>query len=133
MNLLLTEAFAGILDAECVAIWRTPEGVPDVQALEEIAHEPGEAQRYVAMKADDGEEISLADAKARIAKHSSATDLAALYLRYRHLRPEELDAFIDDARKVTPLMVDHVWGVLWVACATVRTMAAYRAAAAAID
>ncbi|MGC4985734.1 hypothetical protein ACLQ18_34710 [Streptomyces sp. DT193] len=88
MNLLLAEAFAGILDAECVAIWRTPEGVPDVQALEEIAHEPGEAQRYVAMKADDGEETSLADAKARIAKHSSVTDLAALYLRYRHLRPE---------------------------------------------
>ncbi|WP_392957410.1 hypothetical protein [Streptomyces sp. LN245] len=54
MNLLLAEAFAGILDAECVAIWRTPEGVPDVQTLEEIAHEPGGAQRYVAMKADDG-------------------------------------------------------------------------------
>ncbi len=94
------------------------------------------AGRSAALCGNEGgrrEEISLADAKARIAKHSSATDLAALYLRYRHLRPEELDAFIDDARKLTPLMVDHVWGVLWVACATVRTMAAYRAAAAAID
>ncbi|MFG2425102.1 hypothetical protein ACGFWD_39590 [Streptomyces sp. NPDC048448] len=133
VNLLLAEVFAGILDDECPVIWRNTEGVPDVRALAEIAHDPGEAHRYVALKVADGQELSLADAKARIARRSSATDLAMLYLRYRHLHSEQLAAFIDDARKQTPLMVDHVWGVLWVACATVRAMAAYRAAAEAID
>ncbi|MFE4824772.1 hypothetical protein ACFRFU_52280 [Streptomyces sp. NPDC056704] len=84
-------------------------------------------------KAADGQEISLAEAKARIARHSSATDLTTTYLRYRHLHPEQLAAFVDDASKQTPLMVDRVWGARWVACATVRAMAAYRAAADAID
>ncbi|MFI5990370.1 hypothetical protein ACIBAC_00750 [Streptomyces sp. NPDC051362] len=129
LNLLLAEAFAGLLDEDCPDTWRTPEGVPDVQALHEIAHDPAEAHRYVALKADDGEELSLADAKARIARHSSAVDLAALYLRVRHLEAERLHAFVDDARKRTPLMVDQVWGALWVACSTVRTMNAWRAAA----
>ena len=131
-NLLLAEVFAGILGDECPVIWRNTEGVPDVRALAEIAHDPAEAHRYVALKAADGQEISLAEAKARIARHSSATDLTMTYLRYRHLHPEQLAAFIDDARKQTPLMVDRVWGALWVACATVRAMAAYRAAAEAI-
>ncbi|MGW3633460.1 hypothetical protein ACWD7F_25445 [Streptomyces sp. NPDC005122] len=107
--------------------------MPDVRALAQIAHDPGEAHRYVALEAADGQELSLAEAKARIARRSSATDLSMLYLRYRHLDPEQLAAFIDDARKQTPVMADHVWGSLWVACATVRAMAAYRAAIEAIN
>ncbi|MFF4902548.1 hypothetical protein [Streptomyces sp. NPDC001068] len=129
VNLLLAEAFAGLLDEDCPTTWRTLEGVPDVQALYEIAHDPREAHRYVALKAADGEELSLADAKARIARHSSAVDLAMVYLRVRHLDPEQLPVFVDDARRETPLMVDQVWGALWVACSTVRAMNAWRAAA----
>lgn len=133
VNLLLAEVFAGILEAECPLIWRNTEGVPDVCALAAIAQDPGEAHPFVALKAADGKEISLADAKARIARHSSTTDLAMLYLRRRHLHPELLAAFLDDARKQSPRTVDHLWGALWVACATVRAMAAYRAAIEATD
>ncbi|MGW1070960.1 hypothetical protein ACWD4F_41505 [Streptomyces aureus] len=117
-NLLLAQAFAEILDAERPAEWRTSEGVPDVPALVEACDD----RRYVSAKADEGEELDPADAKARLAAHGRAVDLAMLYLRYWHLRPEQLEGFVADARRMTPLMVDHVWGALWIACTAVRAL-----------
>lgn len=72
-------------------------------------------------------DLGLADAKACLAKQGRAIDLAVLYLRYRHLLPEQLDAFVADARPMTPLMVNHVWG-----CTAARVHGSTRAVTQAL-
>ena len=122
VNLMLAHIFADILEAECPARWRTMWGVPDVVTLIAFADEPDLVARYTRVKAGQGRQVAAADAKARIAAAENAAVLAEKFLKVRQQAPERLGVFTA-AEGATGLMVDHVWGALWMACAKVRELA----------
>ncbi|MFF4276191.1 hypothetical protein [Streptomyces sp. NPDC001536] len=123
VNLLLAQVFADILDKECSPEWRTLWGVPDVVRLTAVEDEQKFMENYPREKAARGQRVATADAKARLATAANAAILAQRFLRVRRETPEKLGEFTAFAEGATGLMVDHVWGALWIACAKVRELA----------
>ncbi|MEU2585279.1 hypothetical protein ABZ612_20425 [Streptomyces avermitilis] len=122
VNLLLARIFAEILEAECPAEWRTMWGVPNVVKLIGMGDENNLEERYVAAKAGKGLPVAHADAKARIAAAENAAVLAQQYLKVLMKAPDEIAEFTAAAEDATGLMIDHVWGALWMACAKAREL-----------
>jgi hypothetical protein len=123
VNLLLARTFAEILEEECPVQWRTLWGVPDVVRLAAIEDEQEAIGRYTREKAAQGQRVVTADAKARLAAAAEAAVLAQRFLQVRRESPGRLREFTAVAEGATGLMVDHVWGALWMACAKVRELA----------
>jgi hypothetical protein len=123
VNLLLAHALADILDEECPAEWRTILGVPNVVKLNAIDEQQDLIARYARRKAAQGKPVTIADAKARVATADNVAVLAQQFLKVRKTTPERLREFTAAAEGATGLMVDHVWGALWMACGKVRELA----------
>lgn len=124
VNLLLAEALAGILEEECPARWRTLAGVPDVTRLAAIEDEQEAIRGYAREKSAQGASVGAVEAKARLRIASNAADLAQVFLTVRKRTPERLREFTATAEDTTGIMVDHVWGALWMACGRVRGLQA---------
>ncbi|MEU1273471.1 hypothetical protein [Streptomyces sp. NPDC005799] len=122
VNLLLARIFAEILEAECPAEWRTPWGVPDVVKLNGIDEEHDLVARYSTEKAVQGNPVTTTRATVRVAAARDAAVLAEEFLKVFKMEKERLVDFARVAERATGLMIDHVWGALWMACAKVREL-----------
>ncbi|MFE4574601.1 hypothetical protein [Streptomyces chartreusis] len=120
VNLMLAHIFAEVLDRECPTQWRTLWGVPDVAKINALAEEHDLVAQYTREKADTGRPVSTADAKARLANAADADVLAQQFLQVRRQKPERLGEFTAAAEGATGIMVDLVWGALWIACGKIR-------------
>ncbi|TLS46153.1 hypothetical protein FE633_11500 [Streptomyces montanus] len=123
VNLMLVHLFADILERECPTQWRTLWGVPDVAKINALAEEPDPVERYARQKANAGRPVSTADVKARVTNAVNADVLARKFLQVRRQQPERLGEFSAAAEGATGIMVDLVWGALWIACGKVRERA----------
>lgn len=122
VNLLLADTFAEILERECPTDWRTLTGLPDVVRLAAIDDDHKTAQGYVRETRRRARPAGYADGRAAVATAMNATVLAQQYLGVRRQSPAQLQRFVEEAECATQLMVDRVWGALWIACRKARLL-----------
>jgi hypothetical protein len=123
VNLMLSWAFAEILDRECPSQWRTSKGVPDVQRLAAVEDDESQVvEDYARLRESEGSPASRADGKAALAAAANAAVLAQQFLDVRQRTPQQLLSFAVEAERRTGLMVNDVWGALMLACSKVRSL-----------
>ncbi|WP_280246704.1 MULTISPECIES: hypothetical protein [Nocardia] len=121
-NINLAFAFAQRLSRECPTDARDERGVPQLSRLVgEGLEMPGQAAAHIAASAEFGLPASTADAKASNARFAEAIPLTQKLMRVWTLTPHAVSDFVHAQSARSPVMVDAVWGVLWQACATVRS------------
>ncbi|WP_107661046.1 hypothetical protein [Nocardia suismassiliense] len=85
---------------------------------------PGQTDAHIAASAEFGLPGSTAEAKASNARFAEAIPTAQEFMDVWTLTPGAVVDFVQAHSARSPVMVDGVWGVLWQACATVRSVQA---------
>lgn len=122
-NLHLAFAFARILSRECPTDARDGDGVPRISALVGDGAETATfADAHIAVGMELGQPSSRADAKGSNARFAAGIPLTQRFMRIWTLSPQAVPAFVETQSARSPIMVDDVWGVLFQACASVRSV-----------
>lgn len=121
-NLHLTYAFARLLLQECPAAALDQHGVPRIDLLVGDGIElPGDLDARLALEEELGGSMSRADAKASLVRLPDAIPLTQMFIQRWVLCPQAIPAFVNAQLAHSPAIVDDVWGVLFQACANIRS------------